>query len=251
MERRRLVLVSRVDNVLTRRVAFRRARKTYARPLASFTFDDFPRSAWTAGGAILERRGAKATYYTAGGLCGVREDGLDYFTADDLRAVHAAGHEIGCHSFSHRPAPQVPSGELVADFQRNQAFVDGLLGPVEMTSFAYPFGHVSLRTKRLAGRRYAVSRGYRWGVNRGTLDLDELRTVHLEARSWSAADVESRVETARSSGGWIVFLTHDVSFTPTPYGATPEIMEHALDTVQDAGFEVLTVKDALARATAG
>ena len=37
-------------------------------PIVSFTFDDFPRTAATAGAAILESFGARGTFYTAAGL---------------------------------------------------------------------------------------------------------------------------------------------------------------------------------------
>src|ERR1041385_7997293 len=39
-------------------------------PLISFTFDDFPKSALTTGGAILGRFGLRATYYACLGLMG-------------------------------------------------------------------------------------------------------------------------------------------------------------------------------------
>lgn len=243
-------LKSTVKNAITRSVVLHPATNRASGPMASFSFDDFPRSAWTAGGAILERHGAKATYYTAGRFCGLREDGLDYYTPEDLRAAHAAGHEIGCHTFSHQPSPTVGSKALEADLARNQAFVSELLGPdgSEMSTFAYPYGHVSLRTKRLAGRRYEASRGYRWGVNRRRLDRGELLAVHLEARSWNAPDIEARIGAARDARGWLVFVTHDVSDAPSPYGATPAMLEHALGAVRSAGFEILTVRDAMNRA---
>ncbi len=47
--------------------------------IASLSFDDFPRSAWTVGGPILARHGVRATYYVAGRFCGGQEDGLDYY----------------------------------------------------------------------------------------------------------------------------------------------------------------------------
>ena len=44
-----------------------------AQPLISFTFDDFPRSALTVGGEILERHGARGTYYASLGVMGKYE----------------------------------------------------------------------------------------------------------------------------------------------------------------------------------
>jgi peptidoglycan/xylan/chitin deacetylase (PgdA/CDA1 family) len=241
-------LLAKANNGLTRHVRFKTARARLDAPIASFTFDDFPRSAWTTGGPILARYGARGTYYAAGRFCGVHEDGLDYFEADDLRALQAAGHEVGCHTFSHRHSPQVGSQALEADWDRNQAFVDEVLGPTPLSSFAFPYGDASPRTKALASRRFPVSRGIRAGVNGPTLDLGQLRAVPLEIRDWSAAAVERHVEQARASRGWIVFFSHDVSEDPSPYGATPAMLEHAVARAHAAGMAMLPVREALARA---
>src|SRR5437870_5577238 len=69
--------------------------------VASFTFDDFPKSALTVGGAILEKYEARATYYTAMQLAGTQNHLGPMFEVDDIAAAHRAGHEIACHTFSH------------------------------------------------------------------------------------------------------------------------------------------------------
>jgi hypothetical protein len=79
------------------------------------------------------------------------------------------------------------------------------------------------------------------------LDLGQLRAVPLEIRDWSAAAVERHVEAARATNGWIVFFSHDVSDAPSPYGATPEMLEHAVSRAHAAGMEMLPVREALAR----
>ena len=241
-------LLERLNHAFTRQLPVKRVRSRLSSPVASFTFDDFPQSAWTEGGPLLDRYRAKGTYYTAGSQCGTVQDGVRYFDAEDLRATHAAGHEIACHTFSHRRSPQTPSAELEADLDRNTAFLRGLLGDITTESFAYPYGSVSPRTKRLAGRRFPSSRGIRPGVNCGTLELAPLKAVPLEIREWSASTVERLVETARQRNGWIIFFSHDIADEPSPYGATPGMLEHALEAVSAAGIEILPVRDALARA---
>src|SRR5579863_8295658 len=72
-----------------------------AEPVVSFAFDDFPRSALTEGGRMLREAGWTGTFYTAGGFCGRRVDGVDYFSRDDLIQVDRDGHEIGCHTYTH------------------------------------------------------------------------------------------------------------------------------------------------------
>jgi len=243
----RLSLSHRVNNVLTRNIPVKLIRSRLDRPVASITFDDFPASAWRQGGAILERHAARATYYAAGRFCGQSEDGIAYYTPEDLTAIRGAGHEIGCHTFSHQYGTGVSSKALDEDVARNQAFVGGLLGDYPLSSFAYPYGDVSPRTKLLFSSRFATSRGIRRGVNAGLIDLAQLKAIGLEHQAWNAAAIEAAVAQAVRRNGWIIFFTHDVSDDPSPFGATPEMLDHALSAVRKAGIDILPVKHALAR----
>ena len=67
----------------------------------SFCFDDFPRTAYTVGGAILKNFGARGTYYAAMGMMNTNNDLGDQFTREDLDCLLADGHELASHTFSH------------------------------------------------------------------------------------------------------------------------------------------------------
>jgi hypothetical protein len=99
----------------------------------------------------------------------------------------------------------------------------------------------------LFGRRFPSSRGIRWGVNAGLIDLAQLKAIALKPDDWQPAAVEAAVENAMASKGWIIFFTHDVSDSPSRFGATPEMLDHALSCVRDRGIDILPVKHALAR----
>jgi peptidoglycan/xylan/chitin deacetylase (PgdA/CDA1 family) len=237
----------RVNNVVARNLPFKPVRSRLTEPVASICFDDFPRSAWMAGRRILQRHDARATYYAAGHFCGQFEDGLEYFTADDLRQIRDAGHEIGCHTFSHERGNGVRSAALDADTRRNQEFVNDVLGDYRLTSFAYPYGVASVPTKLLLSRRFASCRGIHTGVNAGFVDLAQLDAVGLERDWWDPAVIDTEVEAAVRRSGWIIFFTHDVSDSPSRYGATPEMLDYALRRVREVGIDVVPIKDALAR----
>ncbi|MFW5662026.1 MAG: polysaccharide deacetylase, partial [Oceanicaulis sp.] len=55
------------------------------------------------------------------------------------------------------------------------------------------------------------------------------------------------VEDAALAPGWLIFFGHDVRDTPSPWGCTPDFLETVCEHVSRAGFEVLTVADALRR----
>ncbi|NBB84412.1 MAG: polysaccharide deacetylase family protein, partial [Alphaproteobacteria bacterium] len=83
--------LDRLGRLLARRIPTSVVRCQPSRPMASITFDDFPKSAWEAGGRILDRLGVKATYYTSARFCGAVTDGEVHYDGDDLRAVWADG----------------------------------------------------------------------------------------------------------------------------------------------------------------
>ena len=123
------------------------------RPWVSFSFDDAPETSLTHGAAILERHGLRATFYICAGLAGRTGHLGRYADAEQVRAAAARGHEIGCHTFSHRDFGQASAAEAEAELDRNaRAFAAWGLPPAE--TFAYPYGDVAAGPKAAAARRF-------------------------------------------------------------------------------------------------
>jgi len=221
------------------------ARLAGHRPVASITFDDFPKNAWVQGGPVLARHGVRATYYTAGGFCGRTEDGTVFYDAGDLNALAAAGHEIACHGFAHQPTPSLRTQDLEADAERNREFLTPFLKGERLVSYAYPYGKASLRTKKVMARRFASLRGVHPGLNAGRVDLAQLNAISLEVRCWDQDAIEAAIARVRHENGWVVFYTHDVSETPSEYGSTPGMLDWALSRLAAARMDMLPVREAL------
>ncbi|MEE9184603.1 MAG: hypothetical protein V3U39_09040, partial [Acidimicrobiia bacterium] len=60
----------RLNRSLTQLAARTTIRSRLPAPVVTFTFDDFPQSAWSVGGRILERHNARATYFLSAKFCG-------------------------------------------------------------------------------------------------------------------------------------------------------------------------------------
>lgn len=215
------------------------------RPVASITFDDFPKSAWEEGGKLLAAYGVRGTYYTAGGFCGRTVDETVFFDSGDLKALAAAGHEIGCHSYGHRPAPVLSGDMLSDDIARNAAFLSGFLDGAWPESYAFPHGAASLQAKRFLGRRYTNMRGVHPGLNKGVVDLSQLNAMPVELRNWNPEFVASSIGHALRQNAWIVFYTHDVSDRPSRYGAKPGMLRQVLDLLAEAQIPILPMREAL------
>ena len=221
-----------------------------ASPIVSLSFDDFPSSAAQAGLRVLRDLGVKATYFASGGRSGKHLDEVDHFTEDDLLSVVAAGHEIGCHTYGHLRVPLTPRAELLADLAKNAEFITRHLGNYKLSTFAYPYGEVSIASKSLMGRLFPNCRGIWSGVNKGRIDFAQLRAVPLDA-SLDPARVPSLLDETQRSNGWLIFFTHDVSETPRAYGCTPRQLARVMEDVLDRGIEILPMRNAADRIRSG
>ncbi|KQY70199.1 MULTISPECIES: polysaccharide deacetylase family protein [unclassified Brevundimonas] len=211
------------------------------RGVFSLSFDDIPASAWTEAGPVLAQHGVKATYYVCGGLAGGRNMDRDQFTAAHLQALHAAGHEVGCHTFGHTSVLRMDAEALGLSLDANAAWVAERLDGHRMTTFAWPFGDATLGAKRVVRERFAMARGVRDGVNAGREDRALIKSIGLESRRLPHYDLEALMAETGASKGWLNAYGHDVSDRPTDYGCTPDDLDRVLRAAKAAGLEVLPV----------
>ncbi len=219
-------------------------------PVISFSFDDFPRSAWTEGRRILEDAKFLATYYVSSAFAAPRLDierpfglteGIRYYQLGDLLALHQSYHEIGCHTHCHRRVTRLSSEELSDSLDQNQRFANDILGTVSLDSFAYPQGAVNVRSKRLCARRFQSCRGTIPGINSGWMDLGQLRAIPLNRKFQVDRDLVPWLERLKHQSGWLIFYGHEVEPDPSPWGCTPETLIAVVDAVARSGIPVKTV----------
>ena len=215
------------------------------RPIVSFTFDDVPDTAYTNGAAILEESGCHGTFYIAAGTCGTRDEFWNVITDGQVQALHARGHEIGCHTFSHVNVERLDGAAMDVESQRNQQRLRQLCPDIQVTNFCFPFGRLSLPRKLQLQRRFDTCRGIYEGVNAGTVDLGLLRVIELYDRTLTAAKLRRVMQETRERNGWLIFYTHDVADPPSWIGCSPALMRETLAAVLAMGFECLTIRDAL------
>lgn len=239
------MLSVRLNRFLARLTPAHSVRLAGARPIASITFDDFPKSAWTRGGPILAQYKVRGTYYTAGSFCGRTVDGTVFYDADDLRALADTGHEIGCHSFAHQPTPDLSAQELAQDAARNSEFLKPFLNGRAPDSYAFPYGLASPRTKKFFAQRFTNVRGVHPGLNSGRADLALLDVVSIERRCWDRDRIMRAITRAQHDRAWIIFYTHDISDAPSAYGSTPAMLSELLDRLTEARIEILPMREAV------
>jgi peptidoglycan/xylan/chitin deacetylase (PgdA/CDA1 family) len=214
-------------------------------PMVSFTFDDVPKSAATVGAAVLEAHDATATYYVIGSQVGTSSALWDMVDGDDIVDLHRRGHEIACHSFSHKRACDLDAGTLSSEIARNQHYLRSLDSSIRVENFAYPFGYGSFVRKRQLKTVFKSCRSIVPGVNSGSVDLQFLRAMPLIDRRIDRDGIERVFDQAQDTNGWLIFYSHDVADQPSPYGCSPALLDAALEAASRRKIPVLNMAEAL------
>lgn len=220
-------------------------------PIISFTFDDFPLSAYTAGAPILEQFGARGTYYVCLDPRLTQEPEFSGAQADAIVQLVERGHEIGCHTFSHLDGGV--NGELAIreTIAQNRAALARIVPEYRLCSFAYPFGNVSIQAKNVAGGLFESARGIASGINVGVIDLAQLRAHELRERRQSLFYAQQLIERNRQKKGWLIFFTHEVAVNPGVYGLTAASFRKVVEMAVASGAVLTTVVGAMASVIRG
>lgn len=240
-----LSLKGKVRRRLVRLVARRPAAAAPPRPMVSFTFDDAPLSATLTGAAVLESRGLRGVYYVSPGLADTDGPMGRFAGADDARRLAKAGHEIGCHTYSHLDCGQADRAQVAGDVARCAETL-AQWGVPPAVSFAYPYGDVSAPAKRTLAGRFGSLRAVHHGLVEKGGDLNQMPAVGIEgpdgeatARRWLAR--------AKAANAWLILYTHDVVDEPSAFGCTPAALERLTAQAVLDGFDVVTVAEGARR----
>jgi Polysaccharide deacetylase len=210
-------------------------------PIVSFTFDDFPRSALLTGGAILQSLGLAGSYYASLGLMGRQTETGSMFLLEDLKALTAQGHELGCHTFSHCHAWNTSPHLFETAVIENRKALSELMPATSFHTLSYPISVPRGRTKRRVSKYFACSRGGGQTFNVGKADLNYLNGYFLEQARDNPEAIKDVIEQNCEAKGWLIFATHDISEHPTRWGCTPDFFEDVVQRSVHSGARILPV----------
>jgi peptidoglycan/xylan/chitin deacetylase (PgdA/CDA1 family) len=209
-------------------------------PMISFCFDDVTGSALSVGAKILEARGLRGSFFVCSGLLGETGHMGAYATQEQVVRAAAAGHEIGCHTYSHLDCGQAKACDIASDLDRNSHALASL-GLTEPTTFAFPFGDVSAQAKRVAGDRFRLCRALHHGVIGPGADLNQAPAVGIEGDDGEAV-ARRWMQAAARRGAWLILYTHILGPTASEFGCSVEGFTRLVDEAVSGGFDIVTVE---------
>ncbi|GAM99023.1 polysaccharide deacetylase [alpha proteobacterium U9-1i] len=240
-------LAAKVKRRLTQWRAARPVVLRFDEPILSICFDDFPRSAAHEGAAILARHGARGTYYAAADMADKDGPCGQGFSAADIVRLAEAGHEIGCHTFSHADCATRDAFDTLTDIAANRDALRAMGLTHAPVALAYPYGESTNELKDALPPRMRSARGVLRGLNVGRADLAQLRAAPLFGAGALSAAYDALRQAAKRTA-WLIAFTHDVSDTPSAWGTSGADLDLFLSAARKLGFHILPVTSALERA---
>jgi len=163
---------------------------------------------------ILEEKDVRATFF----LCG-------YWTEkypEEVKAIHAAGHDIGNHGDTHAHGAQLNLEQNKRELQGAHDKIKALLG-IDMNLFRPPFGEYN---------NVVIEAAEALGYYTIQWDIDSL--------DWKNYGVEHEIKQVLShkhlGNGSIVLFHNDADFTPA---ALPAI----IDGLKEKGYEIVPISE--------
>jgi peptidoglycan/xylan/chitin deacetylase (PgdA/CDA1 family) len=208
------------------------------RPLLTVSFDDAPTSAAHAGAAILEKYGARGTFFISAGLSGSDSHLGVYTTEAEIKTLHAAGHEIACHTHSHLDCGRATAADIAQNLDLS-ASAFRQMGLPQATTFAYPYGDVSPQAKSVLNDRFLASRALHHGLVTPGTDLNQTPAVGIEGKDGEQTATDWLIR-AEDETAWLVLYTHDVRENPSDWGCTPQTLDRLIVRALDMGFDIVT-----------
>ena len=193
---------------------------TTGNKVIALTFDDGPGPYTAHLLDVLDQYGAKATFFLIGSKVSSQ--------ANVVRSIHARGHQLGNHSWSHPELPKLPVDQIAGEIDRTNDAIKQATG-VTPAILRPPYGAVNgvvLEQLRLRGMSSIL-----WSV---------------DTRDW--ADRNSDIVCSRAVAGarpGAVILIHDIH--QTSVGAVPCI----LSSLKQQGYSFVTVQGLLGNMAPG
>jgi peptidoglycan/xylan/chitin deacetylase (PgdA/CDA1 family) len=221
-------------------------------PLVSITFDDGWQSVYDHALPLLAQHDFRSTQY-------VNASSLEtpnFMNAAEVQQLHAAGHEIAAHSYSHVDLTSIGTNQLDKELRKGQEMLAAAdLGTVD---FAPPFGRSDPQVDWYANQYFDTVRGTRGGINtRQNLNPRDLLVFYVTDETTPDSLAAALAETSRVNG-WLIVVYHQIASTeatgtqedtiPADRSTiTEDVFAAQLQLIDESGIEVQPVAQAFKR----
>jgi peptidoglycan/xylan/chitin deacetylase (PgdA/CDA1 family) len=212
----------------------------------TLSFDDGWRCVYDNALPVLEGAGVKSSHYVISKYLDEKRSSL-LMKVDQIRDLVKRGHEIGCHSASHKHLANESSRVIRKEIIRSRRDLAEIVGRVE--TFAYPYGEYDDRVLDVVKRAgFSGARSLLDGLNRAGDDPFLLKCKGITVQT-TASEVKRWIDSARNENSWLILTFHQVDDEGKPWSTTPQVLEAIIRHVSDMVLSTITVRDGIRRLT--
>ena len=221
----------------------------------TLTFDDHDVDGWFSLRDTFQKYGAKVTFF------------VDYFherteqEINELKILEQDGHEIGCHTYSHKGIGRDYHYDIGRIDEYIQSQIASALNNMKNAGFnpqslAYPYGEHQADYDSAVRAYFPYLRITASDNNRELYELNEIYHKGTEYYNLLAGDgldnsynndideIRDALLKARKQGEIITFYAHQVLDDPNnPYASSPEKLKAIMEMAKDMGLEFYTFKN--------
>jgi peptidoglycan/xylan/chitin deacetylase (PgdA/CDA1 family) len=166
-------------------------------------------------------------------------------SVDHIRDLTARGHEIGCHTASHKRLPTETQRIIEEEILLSRRYLERLVGAVE--TFSYPYGAYDHRIVAVVKRAgFLGARSVHDGLNDDGVDPFLLKCKAITIRT-TIQEVRKWIEAARQRQAWLVLMFHQIDDQGRAPSCTPEMLGAIARYLVDTRMPVITVRDGVKR----
>jgi peptidoglycan/xylan/chitin deacetylase (PgdA/CDA1 family) len=204
---------------------------------ASITFDDGKMNQFQNAKPALDAAGVKGTFYI---ISDALTWGSSSMSANEVRQLRAAGHEIGNHTASHAKLTTLSASAVEKELAGANAAIKAATGATPSTC-AYPYGQSNDTVRSVAAKHFSACRGTNGGTNPPSgFSRYDLRTFYVTTGT-SVSAVRDAAASAKAAGTWIIFVYHGVGSVNTTDDVTTQQFTDQLGAIRGTGISIRTV----------
>jgi peptidoglycan/xylan/chitin deacetylase (PgdA/CDA1 family) len=220
----------------------------FEEPLISVTFDDGWETTYTEAFPVLQKYGIHTTQFVLSGV----EKQHEYLNWEQIKSMHDAGHEIGCHSDTHPDFRQIDDEDIKYQLDTCKQKVEERIGKVN--SFASPYGSADNRTLTDVSKVFSSQRNTNGDSSNGVTDADvnlkpgfnRFNIIGMTVkRDTSAKEIQDLVDFAVKHNGWLVLTYHQADDGSSKYGLDTKHLDEQMAVLNKSSARVVTVGQAI------
>jgi peptidoglycan/xylan/chitin deacetylase (PgdA/CDA1 family) len=213
-------------------------KKIFPSGAATLRFDDGWRCIYENALPILEEANLKSTHYIISG-CLDDEQFPRYMNVDHIQDLAKRGHEIGCHTVSHKHLTAETTHIIKEEIILSKKYLEKLVGSVE--TFAYPFGEYDNRVLDVVKQAgFWGARSIHDGFNEDKTDTLLLKCKAVMVKT-SISEVKKWIDFSQNNNVWLILMFHQIDNEGREWSSRPETLREVVDYVLDTKITTITI----------